>query len=120
MRKLMATVLLSCCCFRRRRHSAIPLLSERLHNFSTHSSCLDCEESHAIHGRALPVDSWLDQVQTRVNQDAIEWLREKLKEDLPRTEQSSHTEGPCETCFLGTHARDRAQNLYLHVIFCTG
>ena len=47
---------------------------------------------------------WFDQVKTRVDQNAIDWLREKIKIDMPKINQvdlEAFTQHPCKNCFSG-------------------
>jgi len=49
-------------------------------------------------------DSWFDQVKTRTDQNAVDWLREKIKLDLPKIDQldlTTFTQNPCKHCFSG-------------------
>ena len=49
-------------------------------------------------------ESWLTQVDTRVDQEAVHWLREKLKQDCTQSNQvdlSEITKESCKLCFSG-------------------
>ena len=49
-------------------------------------------------------ESWLTQVKTRVDQEAVHWLREQLKQDFIQSNQvdlSGITKESCKLCFSG-------------------
>lgn len=49
-------------------------------------------------------ESWLEQVKTRADHSAIDWLREKIKIDMPKIDLVAFepfTQNPCKNCCLG-------------------